>query len=128
MAAAYQKGTQVWLADSATSWVPGTVTSITFPTDDQDAKGEVTLVVSYDQGTSESSETKTLKFTLGALNAAVAATNGAASGSSAGSGASGGDVPPPLRNPPVLESAEDLSSLSNLNEPSGMSFVPESPE
>jgi hypothetical protein len=32
-------------------------------------------------------------------------------------------VPPPLRNPPLLESSEDLASLSNLNEPSGALFL-----
>jgi hypothetical protein len=31
----------------------------------------------------------------------------------------GSDALPPLRNPPLLESSEDLASLSNLNEPSG---------
>lgn len=29
---------------------------------------------------------------------------------------------PKLRNPPVLEAAEDLTSLSYLNEPAGMFF------
>jgi myosin V len=30
---------------------------------------------------------------------------------------------PPLRNPPLLETADDLATLSHLNEPSGMSLA-----
>lgn len=29
------------------------------------------------------------------------------------------DTLPPLRNPPLLETADDLATLSHLNEPSG---------
>jgi myosin heavy subunit len=29
---------------------------------------------------------------------------------------------PPLRNPPLLETADDLATLSHLNEPSGTRF------
>lgn len=76
-------------------------------------------MIAFDTGSSSSDpspETKTLKFSLAALNAATAAANGGQSQTAA----PGQDVIPPLRNPPVLESAEDLSALSNLNEPSGM--------
>lgn len=31
----------------------------------------------------------------------------------------GDDSLPPLRNPPLLETADDLATLSHLNEPSG---------
>lgn len=34
----------------------------------------------------------------------------------------GKDNLPPLRNPPLLETADDLATLSHLNEPSGMSL------
>jgi len=34
------------------------------------------------------------------------------------------DTLPPLRNPPLLETADDLATLSHLNEPSGMLFAP----
>lgn len=30
---------------------------------------------------------------------------------------------PPLRNPPLLETADDLATLSHLNEPSGASSI-----
>jgi myosin-5 len=33
---------------------------------------------------------------------------------------------PPLRNPPLLETADDLATLSHLNEPSG-AFLPSRP-
>jgi myosin-5 len=32
------------------------------------------------------------------------------------------DTLPPLRNPPLLETADDLATLSHLNEPSGAFF------
>ncbi len=35
----------------------------------------------------------------------------------------GSDNLPPLRNPPLLETADDLATLSHLNEPSGARFV-----
>ncbi len=34
---------------------------------------------------------------------------------------------PPLRNPPLLETAEDLTDLSHLNEPSGEQYISISP-
>lgn len=108
MSSAYAKGTQVWLADSTTSWQPATVTSITIP---DEPTGEVVLVVALDK----SDESKTLKFSLEALKVAAEGVNGVQPPAPV----SGQDAIPPLRNPPVLESAEDLSALSNLNEPSG---------
>ncbi|RSH90241.1 Myosin type-2 heavy chain 1 [Saitozyma podzolica] len=114
MSSAYGKGTQVWLSDSPTSWVPGTVSSITLPTDESPSS-EVTLVVTYDQPREGGPESKTLKFPLSALQAA---SNIAANNVNPTTPPPGQDQLPALRNPPVLESAEDLSSLSNLNEPS----------
>jgi myosin-5 len=122
MASTYARGTQVWLADSSTSWQPATVSSITLPEDATNGAGEVTLVVTLDKG--DRDETRTLKFPLAALNAAAEGSAGAgavasSSSSSAAAAVAGQELVPPLRNPPVLESAEDLSALSNLNEPSG---------
>ena len=37
----------------------------------------------------------------------------------------GQDDLPPLRNPPLLETADDLATLSHLNEPSGALFHPD---
>lgn len=34
------------------------------------------------------------------------------------------DILPPLRNPPVLETTEDLTNLSYLNEPAGTRLAP----
>lgn len=118
MTTSYSKGTQVWLADSSTSWKPATVISIASPADN-DPNGEVTMVISHDEGSSDA-ESKTLKFPLSAL---IAATDGA-NGIQPPSPVPGQDVIPQLRNPPVLASAEDLSALSNLNEPSGESHPP----
>jgi myosin-5 len=117
MSSAYAKGTQVWLPDTATSWVPGTVSAITLP-EDGAASSQVTLEVTYDHAVEGGPEGKTLKFPLSVLQAAsdVAATNVHPTTPPPGQ-----DQLPPLRNPPVLESSEDLSSLSNLNEPSGQS-------
>jgi myosin-5 len=117
MSSTYGKGTQVWLSDTPTSWVPGTVSSITLPTDESPSS-EVTLVVTYDQPHEGGPESKTLKFPLSALQAA---SNIAANNVNPTTPPPGQDQLPALRNPPVLESAEDLSSLSNLNEPSGES-------
>lgn len=35
----------------------------------------------------------------------------------------GGSKLPPLRNPPKMEYTDDLTNLSYLNEPAGMSFI-----
>ncbi|ORX34366.1 P-loop containing nucleoside triphosphate hydrolase protein [Kockovaella imperatae] len=105
MSSTYSKGTRVWLPDDATGWVAGTVSSITLPSDGN-STSEVVVVVQLDG----EDETRTLKFPLSALETAGDALSSAP--------AAGQDAPPPLRNPPLLESSEDLASLSNLNEPS----------
>ena len=109
MTSTYAKGTRVWLPDSVTGWVAGTVTSITLPSDGK-PNSPVSLAISLDG----EHETRTLKFTLSALEAAVNSIQPIQP-------PSGQDAPPPLRNPPLLESSEDLAGLSNLNEPSGES-------
>ena len=105
MSSTYVKGTRVWLPDDVTGWVAGTVTSISLPTDAQPT-AEVILTVQVDG----EEGLRTIRFTLATLEAA---------GNALASSSSVQDGPPPLRNPPLLESSEDLASLSNLNEPSG---------
>ncbi|WVR04411.1 hypothetical protein IAU60_001413 [Kwoniella sp. DSM 27419] len=113
MASVYAKGTRVWLPDASTGWAAGTVASITVPSDEAET-AEVTLVVSYD---ADEGETKTLKFPYAVLRQAGA--DAASANIVPTTPQQGGqDQLPPLRNPPLLESAEDLASLSNLNEPS----------
>ncbi|KAK8846733.1 hypothetical protein IAR55_005820 [Kwoniella newhampshirensis] len=113
MASPYAKGTRVWLPDTITGWVPGTVSSLDAPSE---GEGEVTLVVSYDSDPTGAT-TKTLTFPSSVLQAA-STDSGVGSTQSTTSASLGGDQLPPLRNPPLLESSEDLASLSNLNEPS----------
>ncbi|OCF38290.1 hypothetical protein I317_07949 [Kwoniella heveanensis CBS 569] len=112
MSSVYGKGTRVWLPDTTTGWVAGTVSSITIPSDESPSS-EVTLVVSHE---ADESNTKTLKFPYSTLQAATA--DAAAANIVPTTPPPGQDQLPPLRNPPLLESAEDLASLSNLNEPS----------
>lgn len=114
MSSIYQKGTQIWLADSSTSWLSATVQSVVLPSGDS---SDVIMTVQYDEGGSELPESRTLKLPLQAFLAEGRVTeNGPPSSTSPSPGY---DAIPPLRNPPMLESAEDLSALSNLNEPSG---------
>lgn len=101
------------MPDPSTGWVAGTVSSITLPAE-VSPTSEVTLTITYDDSNGE--EYKTLKFPLSVLtNAESSAANGVQPNSTI----PGQDALPPLRNPPLLESSEDLASLSNLNEPSG---------
>lgn len=118
MASVYAKGTRVWVPDVAAGWVPGTVTSVTLPSDTEPTS-EVTVVVSIDgNSSSDSGGTKDYKCTLAGLQAAESNGNSLTTSSAS----LGRDALPPLRNPPLLESSEDLASLSNLNEPSGTSL------
>lgn len=115
MTSTYAKGTRIWLPDGTTGWVAGTIISLNVPSDALPSSS-VTLVASYDQIPSTGEESKTLKFPLSVLSAA----EGVVAGNIVpASPPPGQDALPLLRNPPLLESAEDLASLSNLNEPSG---------
>ena len=117
MASVYAKGTRVWLPDPTTGWVAGTVSSITIPVG-ASPSSEVSLVVTYDAD-DRGGAPKTFKFPLSVLSAA---SDGAANNVQPATPPPGQDAVPPLRNPPLLESSEDLASLSNLNEPSGTSM------
>ncbi|OCF76638.1 hypothetical protein I204_02336 [Kwoniella mangroviensis CBS 8886] len=108
----YTKGTRVWLPDPHTGWVAGTVSSLTLPSDEA-SSSECTMVITYE---TDANTTKTLKFPYSVIQAASA---DAVSGNiQPSTPPPGQDQLPPLRNPPLLESSEDLASLSNLNEPS----------
>ncbi|ORY26880.1 P-loop containing nucleoside triphosphate hydrolase protein [Naematelia encephala] len=111
MTSTYGKGTRVWLPDATTGWTPATVSSISLPAD-TGPTAQVTLVVALDDG---SGEERTLKFPLSVITAAEAS---GANNVQTVTPPPGQDALPPLRNPPLLESSEDLASLSNLNEPS----------
>jgi myosin-5 len=114
--AAYGKGTRVWLPDVVTGWAAATVSSITIPADESPS-ADVTLVLAYDAADGvDGGDLKTLHFPYSVL---VAASAPGAANVQPASPVLGQDALPPLRNPPLLESAEDLASLSNLNEPSG---------
>ncbi|WRT65043.1 uncharacterized protein IL334_001985 [Kwoniella shivajii] len=113
MSSIYNKGTRVWLPDPTSGWVAGTVSSIN-PPNDESPTAEVTLVISYDSDTSGTT-TKTLKFPYSVIQTASEDNAGNVQPATPPPGQ---DQLPPLRNPPLLESSEDLASLSNLNEPS----------
>ena len=115
MASIYTKGTRVWLPDALTGWTPGTVASLTLPADGAQSS-QVVLVVDYDEPSGDETS-KELKFSLTTLESAAGANNVQPTTPPPGQ-----DALPPLRNPPLLESSEDLASLSNLNEPSGEWF------
>ncbi|KAL7424360.1 Myosin type-2 heavy chain 1 [Cryptotrichosporon argae] len=102
----YGKGTRVWLPDAAFGWVAATVVSLTVPPAPT-AASECTLVVALDEesSTDDAGATHAVTFPYAALE-------------EAGSVNAPASKVPPLRNPPLLESSEDLASLSNLNEPS----------
>jgi myosin-5 len=109
----YIKGTRVWIPDTAAGWVAGTITSVALPADN-DPTSQVTITVTVEDANGAGA-TKDYKCTLATLQAASDTSGNIIAPSSS----SGQNSLPPLRNPPLLESSEDLASLSNLNEPSG---------
>lgn len=109
MSAPYRKGALVWIPETPTSWVPGTIISV--EADCDDPSKEAVLIMSHD---TDPSVTKTIKLPLSTLQDTEPVTFR--------------DLPEtsvaissllPLRNPPSLGNVEDLANLSNLNEPSG---------
>lgn len=111
MTSLYSKGTLVWISQPQSGWVAGTVESLDLPTDG-DSSSEVVMIVSHD---SDPTTSETLKFPLSTLQSATTDPTSLRTTTSS----SGQDYLPALRNPPALETAEDLANLSNLNEPSG---------
>ncbi|KAF9036781.1 P-loop containing nucleoside triphosphate hydrolase protein [Panaeolus papilionaceus] len=85
----YSKGTKVWFEDKDQAWIPAEVSSVTKGNDDS-----IKLVFLDERGKETVINTtgKEIK--------------------------EGKEGLPPLRNPPLLETADDLATLSHLNEPS----------
>lgn len=85
----YSKGTRVWFEDKDQAWISAEVTSVTKGADD------TIKLVFVDQHGKE--------LTINTTGKDIK---------------SGKEGLPPLRNPPLLETADDLATLSHLNEPS----------
>ncbi|KAG7092220.1 hypothetical protein E1B28_008587 [Marasmius oreades] len=85
----YSKGTRVWFEDKDQAWISGEVTSVT-----KGANDTIKLAFVDERGKEITIDTtgKQIK--------------------------DGREGLPPLRNPPLLETADDLATLSHLNEPS----------
>lgn len=111
MTSLYSKGTLVWISQPLSGWVAGTVESLDLPADG-DSSSEVVMTVSHD---SDPNTIETLKFPLSTLQSATTDPTSIQTTTLS----PGQDCLPVLRNPPALETAEDLANLSNLNEPSG---------
>ncbi|SRR6266849_7986974 len=111
----YSKGTRVWFTDKEQGWISAEVTNIlrssgekikiTF-VDDRGKVSSTRLFLSPAQPLTlttplePSFQEITVETTVRAIK-------------------EGQDDLPPLRNPPLLETADDLATLSHLNEPSG---------
>ncbi|KAF3925630.1 Myosin-2 [Orbilia brochopaga] len=90
----YAKGTRVWHPDSTEGWMGAQVDSFSTAGD------KITIVLKLDNGDEKKIETKT---------SALKDPN---------------DVTlPPLANPPIIEAADDLTSLSHLNEPAVLQAI-----
>ncbi|KAF8334031.1 myosin 5 [Cantharellus anzutake] len=89
MADTYSKGTRVWFPDKELGWISAEVTAAV-----KSAAGSLKLTFVDDRGKEIVIDT-TVKAAQG-----------------------GNEQLPPLRNPPLLETCEDLATLSHLNEPS----------
>ncbi|KAE9406490.1 hypothetical protein BT96DRAFT_1014975 [Gymnopus androsaceus JB14] len=85
----YSKGTRVWFEDKDSAWISGEVSSATKNPDDS-----VKLVFVDERGKEITVNTSVQQIK------------------------DGNESLPPLRNPPLLETADDLATLSHLNEPS----------
>ncbi|KAI0792931.1 P-loop containing nucleoside triphosphate hydrolase protein [Abortiporus biennis] len=85
----YSKGTKVWFADKELTWISGEVSAATKNADDT-----IKLVFVDERGKEIVVNTSVQEIKDGREDL------------------------PPLRNPPLLETADDLATLSHLNEPS----------
>ncbi|KAG2147367.1 myosin 5 [Suillus cothurnatus] len=85
----YSKGTRVWFEDKDQAWISAEVTAVTKGADDS-----IKLVFVDERGK---------EFVINTTGKDIKA---------------GKEGLPPLRNPPLLETADDLATLSHLNEPS----------
>ncbi|KAG1903979.1 myosin 5 [Suillus fuscotomentosus] len=85
----YSKGTRVWFEDKDQAWISAEVTAVTKGADDS-----MKLAFVDERGK---------EFVINTTGKDIKA---------------GKEGLPPLRNPPLLETADDLATLSHLNEPS----------
>lgn len=85
----YSKGTRVWFEDKDLAWISAEVASVAKADDDT-----IRLVFVDERGKEMTINTTSKEIKDGKGNL------------------------PPLRNPPLLETADDLATLSHLNEPS----------
>ncbi|KAG1832745.1 myosin 5 [Suillus variegatus] len=85
----YSKGTRVWFEDKDQAWISAEVTAVTKGADDS-----IKLAFVDERGK---------EFVINTTGKDIKA---------------GKEGLPPLRNPPLLETADDLATLSHLNEPS----------
>lgn len=90
---AYVPGTKAWFTDKDEGWVSATLAKPVSVA----ANGEVTLSFTLD----DNGAAQEVKTTLKKIETTP------------------DDALPPLRNPPLLETTDDLTSLSYLNEPAG---------
>ena len=91
---AYVPGTRAWFPDKELGWISGTLTAKPIRTE----SGEISMQFDID-GLDATKHVKTTESLLRAKGAE--------------------ELLPPLRNPPLLETTDDLTSLSYLNEPAG---------
>lgn len=109
----YSKGTRVWFEDKEQAWLSAEVTQVTKGVDDSirlvfvDERGKVCQILSGG-GPRLFSTISLQEITINTTGKDIK---------------DGKEGLPPLRNPPLLETADDLATLSHLNEPSGASSI-----
>lgn len=106
----YSKGTRVWFEDKDQAWISAEVSSVIKGSDDT-----IKLTFIDERGKVSSSKFLIPVVRLTRLKCKEIVIN--TTGKEIKDGKEG---LPPLRNPPLLETADDLATLSHLNEPSGM--------
>jgi myosin-5 len=114
----YSKGTRVWFTDKEQGWISAEVTNVVKGSDDKiklafiDDRGKVSAarLFFYHRQNLSLPWLEPLFQEIAIDTTAKAIREGQ-------------DDLPPLRNPPLLETADDLATLSHLNEPSG-AFLP----
>lgn len=105
MAENYSKGTRVWFPDKEQGWISAEVQSTA-----KGSKDGTKITFVDDRGKVYGFLSVSLDFVLNyapILQEIIVDT-----------GSDSAELPP-LRNPPLLETADDLATLSHLNEPSG---------
>ena len=112
MADTYSKGTRVWFPDKELGWISAEVTAVI-----KSADGSVKLTFIDDRGKVCMKHSARLVFPRLKDNCYVS--QEIVIGTTIKAVQQGSDQLPPLRNPPLLETCEDLATLSHLNEPSG---------